>query len=107
MPFFKANGATIYYELHGEGPPLILIAGYTCDHSFWKPVLRDLAKNFTVLIYDNRGVGQTHDAGGKLSAKLLADDVMAVAAALKFKAPHIVGHSMGGTIAISIAAEYG
>ena len=107
MPKIICNHAEFYYELHGQGHPLILIAGYTCDHTFWFPLLTQLKKRFRVLIFDNRWVGQTKDAGKDLSIKLMAEDVMALAHALELQAPHIVGHSMGSYIAQSVALHYG
>ncbi|MBA3661872.1 MAG: alpha/beta hydrolase [Gammaproteobacteria bacterium] len=106
MPMMKANGANFYYELHGEGHPLILIAGYTCDHLFWIPLLGILSQFFQVLLFDNRGVGCTADDGRVLSGELLANDVMELASLLNLKQPHIIGQSMGGMIAQYIAALY-
>lgn len=106
MPTIQANGAEFYYELHGKGQPLILISGYTCDHQFWIPVLDNLSKHFQVLIFDNRAIGQTKDTNEKLSVELMAQDVMALAKTLDLSSPHIVGQSMGGTIAQCIASQY-
>ena len=106
MPIIKSNGADFYYELHGSGDPVILIAGYACDHLIWMPVLGELSKYYRVLIFDNRGVGQTTDDHRLLSAELMAQDVMALAKQLQFNKPHIVGQSMGGTIAQNVASYY-
>ena len=106
MPFIKTNDAEFYYELHGTGHPLVLIAGYTCDHTFWLPILDQLAKQYQVLIFDNRSAGQTKDKGVPLSAELMAKDVMAICEALNIKKPHIIGQSMGGSIAQTLAAMY-
>ena len=106
MAFLKTNNANFYYELHGTGQPIILIAGYACDHTSWLAVLDELAKNFQVLIFDNRAVGQTTDDNLKLTAKLMADDVINLAHQLNLKKPHIIGHSMGGSIAQTVASLY-
>ena len=106
MPNLTVNNANFYYELHGTGHPLILIAGYTCDHQLWTPLINDLSKRYQVFIFDNRAVGQTKDNEKILSAELMAEDVMALAAKLDLKKPHIVGQSMGGTIAQVIASQY-
>lgn len=107
MSKITINGSEFYYELHGKGHPLVLISGYCCDHTFWYPVLDQLSQKFQVLIFDNRGVGQTKDNNEELSAELMAKDVMALVRALKLKKPHIIGQSMGGTIAQIIGARYG
>jgi 3-oxoadipate enol-lactonase len=106
MPMIHVNRADFYYEVWGKGHPLILIAGYTCDHLFWVPILEQLSQKFQVVVFDNRGIGQTKDQGGPLSVELMADDVMALSQALGLKRPHILGQSMGGTIAQQIGYRY-
>lgn len=106
MPTIHANGIDIYYELHGQGQPLVLIAGYTGDHTFWKFMQEELAKQFTVLLFDNRGIGQTHDSGVDFSLELMAKDTMALIEALGLQRPHILGQSMGGAIAQFIAKNH-
>lgn len=106
MPFLKVNHANFYYELHGVAQPLILIAGYACDHLTWLPVLDALTKHFQVLIFDNRAVGETTDDNAVLTAKLMAEDVMALADRLNLVRPHIIGHSLGGNVAQMVASLY-
>lgn len=106
MPTIQLNNANFYYELHGKGAPLILIAGYTCDYSSWQLMMEDLSKQFQVLVFDNRGIGQTTDANEPLSIKQMANDVMALADHLRLEKPHIAGQSMGGTIGQTIAAHF-
>lgn len=106
MAFLKANGVNIYYEIHGQGEPLVLIAGYTCDHLFWSAMLDELASQFQVLIFDNRAVGQTKDDGKAFSLEDMAEDTMALVEQLGFERPHILGQSMGGAIAQIVARKY-
>jgi pimeloyl-ACP methyl ester carboxylesterase len=106
MPKIDINNTKYYYEIHGAGHPLIIIGGYTGDHFGLLPIAQSLSKHFKVLIFDNRGSGQTEDNGESLSADLLADDIMLLAKKLELKNPHIIGLSMGGAIAQSIAARY-
>lgn len=107
MPFAKVNGTDYYYELHGKGHPVVLISGYSCDHNQWMPILDPLSKQFQVLVFDNRGVGQTKDKNEPLSLKSMAKDTIDLAEHLGLKKPHIVGQSMGGMIAQIIGAEHG
>lgn len=104
MATININDAEYYYELHGHGQPLVLVAGYTCDHLVWLNLLEELSKHFQVLLVDNRGVGQTKDHGQRLTVDLLANDIITLIDKLKLPKPHIVGQSMGGTIAQCIAA---
>lgn len=107
MATIKVNDATFYYELHGSGQAVVLISGYSADSRLWTPILDSLAKDYQVLIFDNRGVGRTTDDGRALDAELMADDTIALTRALKLHKPHIVGSSMGGTIAQYIGSKYG
>ena len=106
MPTININGVDIYYELHGQGDPLVLIAGYTCDHTFWNAMLDELAGKFRVLIFDNRGIGQTKDNGASFTLEMMAEDIVALIQQLGFLNPHILGQSMGGAIAQMIAKKY-
>lgn len=104
MPKILINQASVYYELHGKGDPLVLIAGYTCDHRFWHPLIERLSESYQVLVYDNRGVGQTTDDGKPFTISVLANDLTALLAQLDIKKPYLVGHSMGGQIAQVVAS---
>lgn len=106
MPHIHVNNANFYYEVYGSGQPIVLIAGYTLNHSFWMPIFEQLKNHFQVLVFDNRGTGETKDNAKNLTAELMANDVIALAEALQLHKPHIVGHSMGGTIAQAIAYHH-
>lgn len=106
MAFAEINDARFYYESHGKGHPIILIAGYTCDHTAWDKVTELLARHFQVIVFDNRGVGQTKDAQAPLTIELMAHDVIMLADQLNLKRPHIIGQSMGGNIAQVIAGQH-
>jgi 3-oxoadipate enol-lactonase len=105
MPMLKINSSNYYYELHGEGIPVVLISGIRSDHSRWLPVLKKLVAHFQVLIFDNRGVGQTIDLGETLSIESMADETVRLITQLKIKQPHILGYSFGGAIAQQIAKD--
>lgn len=106
MPTIEVNNAQFYYNIYGEGQPVVLISGYGGDGASWSPIIGELSKKFQVLVFDNRGIGQTRDDGEALSAKLMADDTIHLCQALGLKKPHIIGRSMGGNIALTIAAYY-
>lgn len=106
MPIIKANGIPYYYELHGRGRPLVLIAGYTGSHTFWRFMQNQLASTFQVLVFDNRAIGQTKDGGGSFTLEMMADDTMALVDALGLVQPHILGQSMGGCIAQILAKKH-
>lgn len=106
MPHLKINNATYYYEISGQGEPVILISGYTRDHEGWLPITDELSKYYQLCVFDNLGIGQTKNDGKMFSVEDMAQDIMTMASALHFFKPHIVGASMGGTIAQSIASQF-
>lgn len=63
MATAKFNDIEIYYEIYGKGRPLVLISGYTCDHTFWNGMLDKLSQQFQVLVFDNRAIGKSKDEG--------------------------------------------
>lgn len=106
MALLKLKDVEIYYELHGKGEALILIAGHACDHVFWSAMLEELSRHFQILIFDNRAVGQTKDSGASFTLETMADDTIQLAQKLGLGRPHILGQSMGGAIAQIIAHKY-
>jgi len=103
MPKAHANGIDIYYEIHGTGAPLVLIAGLGYNSWMWHKMLPGLAKHFRVIVFDNRGVGETDKPAGPYTAQTLADDTAGLLAALGIKRAAVMGHSMGGFIAQALA----
>lgn len=99
MPKIALNDIELYYEIHGTGKQLLLIAGFSCDCLFWTPILNALSQHFQVIIFDNRGVGRSSAPDIPYTIELMAQDTFALTQALQLRTPHILGHSMGGAIA--------
>lgn len=106
MSIAKVNNIDIYYEVHGEGEPLILIAGFTADSQSWQLVINNLSKHFKVIIFDNRGVGRSETTDPPYTIEQMADDTKGLMDYLNIHAAHILGHSMGGYIAQKLAIKY-
>lgn len=102
----ETEGARIHVERAGAGDPLLLIAGITADSASWAPVLEPLAAARALIMPDNRGCGRTQDDGGALSIETMADDARAALDACGIDKADIVGHSMGGIIAMRLASAY-
>ncbi len=104
----KINDINIYYEHHGKGKsaPIVLIAGFSCDHTFWSGILNQLKIDHEVLLLDNRGIGQTDSPNIPYSIEMMANDVMELSKQLGLKKPIIVGQSMGSAIAQQIGKMY-
>lgn len=105
MPKLKTNNAELHYEIAGEGPPLLLIAGLASDGQSWAPVKPILEKRFTLIMLDNRACGQTKDDGSSLSLELMAGDAVALLDHLSIDNANVLGHSMGTAIATTLTAR--
>ncbi|MFO7541154.1 MAG: alpha/beta fold hydrolase [Chloroflexota bacterium] len=106
MATITVNNIQLYYEIQGDGPPLLLIAGLGYDHWFWHKMVPGLAECFRVIVMDNRGVGRSDRPEGPYTAQLLAADVAALLAELEIGKTAVLGHSMGGFVAQALALDY-
>ena len=106
MPTTRANGIDIYYEVAGDGPPLILISGLGYGLWQWHKMVPLLSEQFRVITFDNRGAGQTDKPAGPYSAAMLADDTAGLLKALGTDRAIVLGHSMGGFIAQQMALSH-
>ena len=106
MSVAHLNGVDLFYDVRGTGQPVVLIAGYTCDHTFWNGIVPALANRFQVIVLDNRAVGRTKDNGQPLSIELMAADAAALIAHLKLSRPAVVGQSMGGAIVQTMLSRF-
>jgi 3-oxoadipate enol-lactonase len=106
MPTLEANGITIGYDVHGEGPPLLLIMGLTGTRRHWLGFDERLARRGRkVVVFDNRGAGETTSAPGPYTMEQLAGDTLAVLDALAIPRADVLGVSMGGMIAQELSAR--
>lgn len=106
MPKIKTNTIELYYEIHGEGKPLVLISGLGYSNWQWHKMVPLLAEKFKVITFDNRGVGQSDKPAGPYTAQMLAQDTVGLLDALKIEKAIIAGHSMGGFIAQALALDF-
>jgi pimeloyl-ACP methyl ester carboxylesterase len=102
----EVNGATLYYEEHGDGAPLILIHGGLSSGSQWHPVVPELAAGFRVITPDSRGHGRSTNPPAELSYALIADDTAALIAALGLRRPVVGGWSDGGQVTLELGARH-
>ena len=106
MPMIKIKDINLYYELHGEGDPLVLLSGTGSSGEHFRVFqLPDLAKHFRVLIWDYRGTGRSDKPDMPYSTRMLAEDCVDLMKALEIERAHMLGFSMGGRIAQWIAIE--
>ncbi len=103
MPQFENKGASVHYEIVGEGPALLLIAGTASDGASWGPLVPLLTGRQLILI-DNRGSGRTK-VDGPLDHVDMVDDCVALLDHLGVGTVDVVGHSLGGYLGLMLAAR--
>ena len=105
MAFAPVNGIDLYYEIHGEGFPLVLSHGIGSNHLHWWQQVPELAKHFQVIMFDHRGFGFSRDAEG-VGPKAFVDDLEGLLDHLKIKRAFFSGQSMGGVTVGSYASRH-
>lgn len=109
MPAFVRDEVTLHYELDGDGPPVVYISGFGAhSNDALSAVFRVvLAERFTVLAVDNRGSGQTVvPPGAKATLDDMADDIATLLDHHRLDPAHVIGISMGGCIAMTLALRH-
>lgn len=99
----RAGGLTLWVEQQGSGTPLLLIAGLGYASWCWAELRQALSDRYRVIAFDNRGAGRSDKPAGPYSIEMLADDAAAVLTGLGVDSAHVLGHSMGGYIALTLA----
>jgi pimeloyl-ACP methyl ester carboxylesterase len=103
----RANGQELYFEIHGDGPALVLIMGIGYDSSLWKlHQVPALSERFQVVVFDNRDVGRSSQATQSYTIADMADDVAGLLDALGIQRAHLVSLSMGSMIAQEFALRH-
>ncbi len=110
MPFADHQGVRIYYEVEGEGPPIVLAHGWTGDTTFWRGYgyVEPLKDEFRVILFDARGHGKSdkpHEPAA-YDLRLMTGDVLAVLDTLGIGRAHFWGYSMGGAIGFGLAQQF-
>ena len=106
MPHIKINDIQIYYEIQGQGEPLVLIMGLAIDISELDPIIRWLAEKYKVLAFDNRGAGRTDKPDAPYSIEMMAKDTYELMQSLGIRSANLLGISMGGRIALALALQH-
>jgi 3-oxoadipate enol-lactonase len=103
MPTTQANGQTIYYEVHGDGEPLLCVHGLSIDTLGWSLQVPAFSARHRTVIFDNRDVGQSSMSTESYEIADMARDALALADVLELDSFHLLGVSMGGAIAQEVA----
>jgi aminoacrylate hydrolase len=100
------DGAELYYETHGSGPPLMLVSGLGGVAAFWQPHVAAFARQFTVILHDHRGTGRSALSRIDYSVAQMADDALQLMDALGIAQARYIGHSTGGAMGQVIATDH-
>ncbi|MFD1660844.1 alpha/beta fold hydrolase [Streptomyces caeni] len=107
MPHATASdGVRIAYQVRGDGPPLVLLAGQANNHHWWDGVRDDFAGSRSTVTIDYRGTGESDKPHLPYSTERFANDVVAVLDALAVDRADVYGTSMGGRVAQCLAARH-
>jgi pimeloyl-ACP methyl ester carboxylesterase len=105
--YADVNGVHLYYETYGQGTPLVLLHGgvMTIDLSF-ATLIPTLARSHRVIGVELQGHGRTADIDREVSPAAMASDVVGLLDHLGIERAHVLGHSMGGAVALELAVSY-
>src|ERR1043166_7673220 len=100
------TGVSLYYESHGTGEPLIFVPSTAYSGEVWKPSQMPLASSLNVIFHDPRGCGRSVANQNVYTIEQMAADIVALMDHLKIPSAHLLGHSMGGRIALCLTQNF-
>jgi pimeloyl-ACP methyl ester carboxylesterase len=108
MPIAKlSTGINLYYESYGRGEAIVFIPGTGFAGNVWiESQAEELARSHQVIVHDPRGCGRSTHAEGVYTIDVMGNDVVALLEHLGLPHAHVIGHSMGGRIGLSIALNF-
>ncbi len=106
MNILTANGIDLAYAQHGTGVPVVLIHGFPLEHSIWDETIGPLAETCRLIVPDLRGFGGSSAPDSSYSLEDMAADLAGLLDHLGLEKATLVGHSMGGYIALAFARRY-
>jgi pimeloyl-ACP methyl ester carboxylesterase len=104
--YAPVNGLDLYYAVHGDGPPLLLLHGAYMSADGMDPLVHRLAESRQVIVPEQQAHGRTADVDRPITYEQMADDNAALLAHLGIERADVVGYSMGGGIALQLAIRH-
>ena len=105
MPITTVGRIKLCYQREGAGPPILFISGLSGDKNGWAPVVEQLKHQYECITFDNRGIGQSSRPRSGYTIPDLTRDTLGLLDGLSISRAHILGMSMGGMIAQSMALQ--
>ena len=106
MAVVAREGCYLHYTVRGHGPPVLFIKGVGVQGDGWLPQTADLSAEFTCISFDNRGMGRSQPVEAVITIERLANDAAAILDAVRVRSAHVVGHSLGGVVALQMALSH-
>src|SRR5258708_37939114 len=106
MPMIAVNHTQLYYEVSGQGQPVVLIHGLGSSTRDWGEQVPEFSKTYQVITFDLRGHGRSEKPAGPYQIPVFAADLAGLLQALGVASAHIVGLSLGGGGAFQFALDY-
>ena len=105
MPKVKVNDIEMYYEVHGEGPPLLMLHGFTGSSFMWSKLIDKYKNSFKLITPDLRGHGKSTNPNKTFTHKQAAFDVYALLEHLEITKFKAIGYSTGGMVLLHMATQ--
>lgn len=99
----ESRGCRLAFDVRGSGTPVLLVQGVGVQGDGWRPQTDALAERYTCITFDNRGLGRSQPVGAPVTVAQMAEDARAVLDAERIASAHVVGHSLGGLVAVQLA----
>ena len=106
MPKVGVGDINMYYEIHGEGEPLVFINGRNMCADLLYRHIPVFAKDYRVMVFDNRGTGKSDTPDVPYSLEMMADDLKGLLDVIGIEKAHLAGYSMGARIAEEMALSF-
>ena len=104
--YVEVEGARLYFQDRGSGPPIVFVHGWGLDLSYWAPVIERLSGSYRTVAYDSRGAGRSTGALPRYLLARLVEDLSSVIRNLGLDRPVLCGHSLGGDTVLQHAVTY-
>jgi len=105
MPKLRVNNTGIYFEVTGQGEPLLFIHGLASSSRSWKKQVPLFSQHYRVITFDIRGHGRSDKPIEPYSIELFASDIRELMRTIGISSAHVVGFSMGGMVAFQLAVD--
>jgi pimeloyl-ACP methyl ester carboxylesterase len=99
----EVDGGALHFRVRGEGDPVVLVQGVGLHGDGWSPQVDALSSRYQCITFDNRGMGRSQPVPRGLTVDRMVSDTLAVMDAAGARAAHLVGHSLGGCVALGVA----